>query len=220
MNKYFDGDIYIIDGIDSTAQLLDFYNEVVEKNIEKYYGITVQKRRFEYDENKKKAVVLGEDKPYAINPNYRKIEPVQETVQEPEPVSDAVVVVTEPESQVGANYENIEVTVNAEKVTVVNEQVEEPKIDDENEQLRIELEQVKETLRATREEMALALERAEVAEAEWERISTKNKELRAELEAKEVLAQADAQKQPENNRLNELLDELKSLGYEAFIKRI
>lgn len=74
MKKKMQNDVYVLEGVESTAQMSDFYKEVVEKNIEKYFGITAQGRRFKFDAVTNKAVLLNVNEEYAVNPNYRKIE--------------------------------------------------------------------------------------------------------------------------------------------------
>ena len=225
MEKKFIGDVYTITGIDSTSQLKAFFKEVVEKNIEKYVGITVQGIKFKLDNSGEKALQLLPNEEYAVNPHYRKIEvtPTEELVEEVETASVETV-----EELIEQDEEVIQQEIDVEQPTESKEcdnctqlalQLEEHEktIEANNntiDELKVELAQQTELCSKLSSENNLNKERAEQAELIVEQQKERINELQNELE------QCSVEQQAEPTTLESLLYQLKELGYTAYVTKI
>ena len=141
MEKKMIGDVYTISGIDSTAQVREFFNEVVDGNYEKYVAISVQNIKFKFNREADKAEMLQPSETFALNPLYRKIEPktIEELVDEkPEVVENSTeqIVEEQPEEIV----EDVQETKEPEQV-VVEKETEQPEVEDVVEPIETELTQ-------------------------------------------------------------------------------
>ena len=237
MEKRMINDVYTIEGIDSTSQLVAFYKEVVDKNIEKYVGITTQGIKFKLDNTGERAVQLKPNEEYGLNPMYRKteVEPIEEIMEEldqPEVVVEPIEEVIAAEEQVDKPIVN-EVEAPAEKVideveSVVNAVATNKATNEEFEQLQIENAQLSEKCSDLVKDRNLCKERAEAAELREEQLKQRNSELTSIVAEKdtailELTEQINAQKEQVCEvtlTLDQALDYIKTLGYEAFIRKI
>lgn len=222
MEKRMINDVYVIEGIDSTSQLVAFYKEVVDKNIEKYVGITTQGIKFKLDPSGEKAVQLKPNEEYALNPMYRKIEviPIEQVMEN---IDESTV-----------ELESIDEVVQEAQNDDIKESVEVEPVDTTEKD--IEIAQLTEKVTILTQEVNLHKERAEQAESREELLKQRNEELVSEISTKDMriasldgdVAELKEQLELKNSQetvaelftLDELLEHLKQLGYEAFIKKI
>lgn len=111
IQKYWEGDIYVLQGITGSTQLKDFYNEVKKANVEKYVAIAQNGKKFIWNEKTEKAEALYQQE-YGINPFYipkaestmetveEVVAPVESMVEEKPEVVEEVVQATEPEDNI------------------------------------------------------------------------------------------------------------------------
>lgn len=224
--KMIDG-VYTITNIRSSEQLADFFKEVVENNFEKYVGITTQGVKYGYNEETHKGFKLSPEVSYVLNPYYKSEDVTEET--EPATVEVEQVIESEPEVSVDVINE-----VEVEPTETETEVVEKPAVthtetecEETINKLRVEIEQLqnlvaikeeqcaqKDTelseLRAYKTELAGKLEQANNTIIE---LNTSLLTIQTELD------KAHTSETTTPKTLDELIDEIKKLGYTVYITK-
>ena len=223
--KMVDG-VYTITNIRSSEQLADFFKEVVENNFEKYVGITTQGVKYGYNEETHKGFKLSPEVSYVLNPHYKPAEIVDEV----EPVTVEVEQVAEPEPEVNVNVID-EVEVAPAETEVVEEPVAAVHTETDYEEtinnLRVELEQLQNLVAIKEEQCAqkdqelseLRAYKTELA-GKLEQANNKIVELNTSLIAVQTeLDKAHTSEPTTPKTLDELIDDIKALGYIVYITK-
>lgn len=222
--KMIDG-VYTITNIRSSEQLADFFKEVVESNFEKYVGITTQGVKYGYNEETHKGFKLSPEVSYVLNPYYKS----EDVTEETEPATVEVEQVIESEPEVSVDVIN-EVEVEPAETEVVEEHAvthTETECEETINKLRVEIEQLQNLVAIKEEQCAqkdtelsdLRAYKTELA-GKLEQANNKIVELNTSLITVQTeLDKAHTSEPTTPKTLDELIDNIKALGYIVYITK-
>lgn len=186
-----------ITDISRTEELKEFYNYVVENNIEKYMAVAKNNQKFMYDEAQKVARPVPQNTEYNVNPKYRKIE-----------VADVEKLVADAQ----AVAEKDEPEVAEESVQTEQETPETQKTDTAEqtmiESLTLQVEEYKSQILMLKDSSRVDKERADVAEAQLAVNAQRIHELEDKIAETVDLTQKYEQLKAEKDEICEKYDKL------------